>query len=133
MGTHPIFESDFDCLTEMARKPRKQTDKEPQIQSDDEISDSEPMSKIDEFHQDIDNESESDGESEVGEYEVGAVDGRSDSEEEKESEEEDKENPFALPSRDAFGKNLKNFLHTDVTQKELRKKKNGRTKRNHGG
>merc|ERR1712157_526380 len=102
MGTHPIFESDFDCLTEMARKPRKQTDKEPQIQSDDEISDSEPMSKIDEFHQDIDNESESDGESEVGEYEVGAVDGRSESEEEEESEEdEDKENPFALPSRDA--------------------------------
>merc|ERR1712007_36979 len=24
MGTHPIFESDFDCLTEMLKKPGKQ-------------------------------------------------------------------------------------------------------------
>jgi len=28
MGTHPIFESDFDCLTEIKKKEKSENDKE---------------------------------------------------------------------------------------------------------
>lgn len=112
----------------MPKKRRQNKDRGPrQIQSDDEVSDSEPMDAIDQFHQKVDHESESDGDSEPNEYEVAAVANRSDSEEEDDEEEDDEfeehevvNNTSGIPSRDAFGKNL---WHTDGTAKQIRKKK----------
>ena len=69
---------------------------------------------------------ESDEHSEVNEFEVAAVADRSDSESENEEFEEHdiEENlPTAGKQGTGFGKNLKNYLHTDFTEKQMRKKK----------
>jgi len=107
-------------------KPKrgKPTKKVREIESGDEISDSEPMDAIDEFHQEIDHESESD--SDVGEYEVAKVDDRDDSDDDEldegDDDDEDDSN-IHMPSRDALGKKLSAFQGADFTEKQIRKMK----------
>merc|ERR1712048_893107 len=112
MGTHPIFESDFDCLTEHERMPRRKAQKERQIESDDELSASGPeMSSDDPMSED-----------ELNEHVVMRVQGRSDSEDDYEDyEENDEKEQVQITSKDAFGKN--EFIGTDMTEKKRRKLK----------
>merc|ERR1712242_673403 len=114
MGTHPIFESDFDCLTvlEFERMPRRKVQKERQIESDYELSASGPeMSSDDAMSED-----------ELNEHEVMRVQGRSDSEDDYEDyEENDEKEQTQITSKDAFGKN--EFIGTDMTEKKRRKLK----------
>merc|ERR1712212_534312 len=118
MGTHPIFESDFDCLTEMPVRRKKS--EIPEIHSEDEVSDSEPMNPIDKFHEDVDRDSESEEYSEPEGVVVADVEGRSESDDEDESdfEENEVEERYIVPGKGQLGNKLDSYMGTDYSSKE---------------
>merc|ERR1711976_1083934 len=90
MGTHPIFESDFDCLTDMVKRKRKL-----EILFEGEVEKKEKIIKIEESEKENDFEDdnediESEEENEIEDEEMPEEESEENEEEIEEAEEEEK-------------------------------------------